>query len=320
MGFLTLILQILSYVFFYFLTLLVPVLLIVAFLTLVERKVIGSSQRRLGPNTIGFFGLTQPIADGLKLFCKETILPTNANIILFLATPVFVFFFSILNWLVIPFKYGLVFADIDLGVLYFFAISSLSVYGIVLAGWSSNSKYAFLGALRSAAQMIAYEVSIGLILISVLFCVSSLNFSEIVYFQETIWFIIPHFGAFILFFISALAETNRAPFDLPEAEAELVSGYNVEYSAMSFALFFLAEYANIILVSTLISLIFLGGWSGPIFTTFFFMLKILFNMILFIWVRTTLPRFRYDQLMRLGWKVFLPLSLGLIFKIGRAHV
>jgi NADH-quinone oxidoreductase subunit H len=313
MGFLTLILQILSYVFFYFLTLLVPVLLIVAFLTLVERKVIGSSQRRLGPNTIGFFGLTQPIADGLKLFCKETILPTNANIILFLATPVFVFFFSILNWLVIPFKYGLVFADIDLGVLYFFAISSLSVYGIVLAGWSSNSKYAFLGALRSAAQMIAYEVSIGLILISVLFCVSSLNFSEIVYFQETIWFIIPHFGAFILFFISALAETNRAPFDLPEAEAELVSGYNVEYSAMSFALFFLAEYANIILVSTLISLIFLGGWSGPIFTTFFFMLKILFNMILFIWVRTTLPRFRYDQLMRLGWKVFLPLSLGLIF-------
>lgn len=313
MGFLTLILQILSYVFFYFLTLLVPVLLIVAFLTLVERKVIGSSQRRLGPNTIGFFGLTQPIADGLKLFCKETILPTNANIILFLATPVFVFFFSILNWLVIPFKYGLVFADIDLGVLYFFAISSLSVYGIVLAGWSSNSKYAFLGALRSAAQMIAYEVSIGLILISVLVCVSSLNFSEIVYFQETIWFIIPHFGAFILFFISALAETNRAPFDLPEAEAELVSGYNVEYSAMSFALFFLAEYANIILVSTLISLIFLGGWSGPIFTTFFFMLKILFNMILFIWVRTTLPRFRYDQLMRLGWKVFLPLSLGLIF-------
>ena len=191
------------------------------------------------------------------------------------------FFFSLLNWLIIPFKYGVVFADIDLGILYFFAISSLSVYGIVLAGWSSNSKYAFLGALRSAAQMIAYEVSIGLILLSVLFCVTSLNLSDIVYFQEEIWFVIPHFGSFILFFVSALAETNRAPFDLPEAEAELVSGYNVEYSAMSFALFF-------------------------------FVVKILFMLVLFIWVRTTLPRFRYDQLMVLGWKVFLPLSLALL--------
>lgn len=222
------------------------------------------------------------------------------------------FFFSLLNWLVIPLNYGIVFADINLSVLYFFAISSLSVYGIVLAGWSSNSKYAFLGALRSAAQMIAYEVSIGLILISVLFCVSSLNFSEIVYFQEEIWFIIPHFFAFILFFISALAETNRAPFDLPEAEAELVSGYNVEYSAMTFALFFLAEYANIIFVSTLITILFLGGWTGPSYFINFFVLKVLFNLILFIWVRTTLPRFRYDQLMRLGWKVFLPISLGLV--------
>ena len=308
----TLVLKTLSYIFFYFFALIVPILLIVAYLTLVERKVIGSSQRRLGPNTIGFFGLTQPIADGLKLFCKETILPTNANLIIFLATPVAVFFFSLLNWLIIPFKYGLVFADIDLGILYFFAISSLSVYGIVLAGWSSNSKYAFLGALRSAAQMIAYEVSIGLILISVLFCVSSLNLSEIVYFQETVWFVCPHFCAFILFFISALAETNRAPFDLPEAEAELVSGYNVEYSAMSFALFFLAEYANIILISTLIALLFFGGWSFFNFTIFWFILKILFNLIIFIWVRTTLPRFLYDQLMRLGWKVFLPASLGLV--------
>jgi NADH-quinone oxidoreductase subunit H len=287
----TLVLKTLSYIFFYFFALIVPVLLIVAYLTLVERKVIGSSQRRLGPNTIGFFGLTQPLADGLKLFCKETILPTNANLIIFLATPVAVFFFSLLNWLIIPFKYGLVFADIDLGILFFFAISSLSVYGIVLAGWSSNSKYAFLGALRSAAQMIAYEVSIGLILISVLFCVSSLNLSEIVYFQETVWFIFPHFGAFLLFFISALAETNRAPFDLPEAEAELVSGYNVEYSAMSFALFFLAEYANIILISTLITLIFFGGWSFFIFSTMSFIVKILLNLVIFIWVRTTLPRF-----------------------------
>ena len=287
----TLVLKTLSYIFFYFFALIVPVLLIVAYLTLVERKVIGSSQRRLGPNTIGFFGLTQPIADGLKLFCKETILPTNANLIIFLVTPVAIFFFSLLNWLIIPFKYGLVFADIDLGILYFFAISSLSVYGIVLAGWSSNSKYAFLGALRSAAQMIAYEVSIGLILISVLFCVSSLNLSEIVYYQETVWFIFPHFCAFILFFVSALAETNRAPFDLPEAEAELVSGYNVEYSAMSFALFFLAEYANIILISTLITLIFFGGWTFFKFSILTFVIKIIFILILFIWVRTTLPRF-----------------------------
>jgi len=302
-----------SYIGFSFITLLVPVLLIVAYLTLVERKVIGASQRRLGPNTTGIFGLTQPIADGLKLFCKETILPSNANTVIFLFTPIAVFFFSILNWLIIPFKYGVVFADIDLGILYFFAISSLSVYGIVLAGWSSNSKYAFLGALRSAAQMIAYEVSIGLILLSVLFCVTSLNLSDIVYFQEEVWFIVPHFGSFILFFISALAETNRAPFDLPEAEAELVSGYNVEYSGMSFALFFLAEYANIILISTLIVLVFLGGWSAPCFSLIFFIIKILFLLILFIWVRTTLPRFRYDQLMQLGWKVFLPVSLALVF-------
>ena len=280
-----------SYIGFSFLTLLVPILLIIAYLTLVERKVIGASQRRMGPNTVGFLGLTQPIADGLKLFFKETIIPSNANTVIFLFTPVAVFFFSLLNWLIIPFKYGVVFADIDLGILYFFAISSLSVYGIVLAGWSSNSKYAFLGALRSAAQMIAYEVSIGLILLSVLFSVTSLNLSDIVYFQEEIWFIIPHFGSFILFFVSALAETNRAPFDLPEAEAELVSGYNVEYSAMSFALFFLAEYGNIIVISILMVLIFFGGWSAPIFSSFFFIIKILIMLVLFIWVRTTLPRF-----------------------------
>jgi NADH-quinone oxidoreductase subunit H len=279
------------YLCFSFLTLVLPLLLVVAFLTLVERKVISSSQRRLGPFTTGFLGLTQPIADGLKLFLKETIVPSKANKIIFFFTPIAVFFFSLLNWLIIPFKYGVVFADIDLGVLYFFAISSLSVYGIVLAGWSSNSKYAFLGALRSAAQMIAYEVSMGLILLSVLFSSSSLNFSEIVYFQQDIWFICPHFFSFILFFISALAETNRAPFDLPEAEAELVSGYNVEYSSMSFALFFLAEYANIFLISTIMILVFFGGWSFFFCSLLFFFFKILMLLILFIWVRIALPRY-----------------------------
>lgn len=254
--------------------------------------------------------MTQPIADGLKLFLKETILPSNANTVIFLFTPIAVFFFSLLNWLVIPFKYGVVFADIDLGILYFFAISSLSVYGIVLAGWSSNSKYAFLGALRSAAQMIAYEVSIGLILLSVLFCVTSLNFSEIVYFQEEIWFIVPHFGAFILFFISALAETNRAPFDLPEAEAELVSGYNVEYSGMSFALFFLAEYANIILISTLTVLLFLGVGLHHIFLYVFYFKDFIYLNFIYLG-SNNITTIQYDQLMVLGWKVFLPLSLGL---------
>lgn len=285
------ILQIINYCFFFFLSILVPILLIVAYLTLVERKVISSSQRRIGPNCVGFFGLTQPIADGLKLFLKETILPTNANLIIFILTPIFIFFFSLLQWLIIPFKYGLVFADVNLGILYFFAISSLSVYGLILAGWSSNSKYAFLGALRSAAQMIAYEVSIGLIIISVLFSVSSLNFSEIVYFQEKIWFIWSHFVSFVLFYISILAETNRAPFDLPEAEAELVSGYNVEYSAMSFAFFFLAEYANIVLVSILIVILFFGGWNFFAFSTVFFVIKILVIIIFFVLVRTALPRF-----------------------------
>ena len=270
------VIYIISYLGFGFVTLLVPLLLIVAYLTLFERKIIGSSQRRLGPNTVGFLGLTQPIADGLKLFSKETILPTNANIIIFLTTPIAVFFFSLVNWLIIPLEYGVVYADIELGILFFFAISSLSVYGIVLAGWSSNSKYAFLGALRSAAQMIAYEVSIGLILIAVLFNTTSLNLSDIVASQELTWFLIPHFSSFILFFISALAETNRAPFDLPEAEAELVSGYNVEYSAMSFALFFLAEYANIILISTLMVLVFFGGWLCYFFSINLFVLKILF--------------------------------------------
>lgn len=280
-----------SYICFSFFTLLFPLLLIVAFLTLVERKIIGSSQRRVGPLTTGFLGLTQPFADGLKLFFKETVIPSKANTIIFFLMPIIVFFFCLLNWLIIPFKYGVVFADIDLGILYFLAISSLSVYGIVLAGWSSNSKYAFLGALRSAAQMIAYEVSMGIILLSVLFSVTSLNLSDIVYFQEEIWFIFPHFFSFILFFISSLAETNRAPFDLPEAEAELVSGYNVEYSAMSFALFFLAEYANIILISTITVLVFLGGWTLSFFSFGFFLIKILFIIILFIWVRIALPRF-----------------------------
>jgi len=300
------------YLNFYVISLIVPLLISVAYLTLVERKVIGASQRRLGPNLVGLFGLGQPLADGLKLFLKETILPSRSNKIIFVLAPIIVFFCSLLNWLIIPLNYGVVVADLELGILFFLAISSINVYGIVLAGWSSNSKYALLGALRSAAQMISYEVSIGIILIATLLPIGSLNLTHIVYFQETIWLIIPQFGLFLLFFISSLAETNRAPFDLPEAEAELVSGYNVEYSAMGFALFFLAEYSNIIITCVLTTIIFFGGWTSFFFlgNTLFFVLKILFLLIVFIWVRTTFPRFRYDQLMHLGWKIFLPVSLG----------
>lgn len=299
---------------FYTISLIVPLLICVAYLTLVERKIIGASQRRLGPELVGLFGIGQPIADGVKLFLKETILPSKSNKVIFIITPMILFFSSLLCWLIIPLNYGVVLADVELGVLFFLAISSLNVYSIILAGWSSNSKYALLGALRSAAQMISYEVSIGIILISIVLPVKSLNLSNIVYFQESIWLIFPQIGLFILFFISALAETNRAPFDLPEAESELVSGYNVEYSAMGFALFFLAEYSNIILICVLMTLIFLGGWLnfyGNV-SSCFFILKILLLLILFIWIRTTLPRYRFDQLMLLGWKVFLPLSLGYI--------
>lgn len=305
------------YIDFFLLSFIIPLIISIAYITLIERKVIGSTQLRIGPNFIGFFGLLQPIADGLKLFFKETILPTKADKLLFLFAPFFCFFLSLLIWSIIPMNFGIIFADLNLGILFFFAISSLNVYAIIMAGWSSNSNYALLGALRSAAQMISYEVSIGIILISVLLCVGSLNLTLIVKAQESIWFIIPQFPAFLMFYISALAETNRPPFDLPEAEAELVSGYNVEYSAISFALFFLAEYANIILISFLITIIFLGGWLPiPFLETIYisktmhFILKILIVISSFIWVRTTLPRFRFDQLMILGWKYLLPLSIG----------
>ncbi|MSP88626.1 MAG: NADH-quinone oxidoreductase subunit NuoH [Alphaproteobacteria bacterium] len=295
----------------------IPLLLAVAYLTLAERKVIAAMQLRKGPNVVGPFGLLQPIADGLKLLIKETILPSGSNRIVFVAAPMLTFVLSLIAWAVIPFDAGVVLADINVGILYLFAISSLGVYGIIMAGWASNSKYAFLGALRSAAQMVSYEVSIGFVIITVLLCVGSLNISKIVEAQRTVWFALPLLPMFVIFFISALAETNRSPFDLPEGESELVAGYFVEYSAMTFALFFLGEYANMILMSAMTSILFLGGWLPPFDVAPFnwlpgpiwFFLKIAFVLFFFLWVRATFPRYRYDQLMRLGWKVFLPFSL-----------
>ena len=298
----------------------VPIMLSVAYLTYAERKVIGAMQLRKGPNVVGPFGLLQPIADAIKLFMKETIIPTGANRGVFVMAPMVTFVLAIVAWAVIPFDAGMVLADINVGILYLFAISSLGVYGILMAGWASNSKYAFLGAMRSAAQMVSYEVSMGLIIITVLLCAGSLNLSVIVESQRDMWYIIPLFPMAVIFFVSTLAETNRHPFDLPEAEAELVAGYNVEYSAMTFALFFLGEYANMILMSAMTSVLFLGGWlppldiaplnwiPGPIWLA----LKIAFCLFIFIWIRATFPRYRYDQLMRLGWKVFLPLSLAAV--------
>lgn len=304
-----------------FLAVAVPLLLAVAFLTLAERKLLGAMQRRKGPNVVGLFGLLQPLADGVKLLLKESIVPFTSNRLLFLFAPILTFALSISIWVVVPFDEYISLTDINLGVLYILAISSLGVYGIILAGWSSNSKYAFLGALRSAAQMISYEVSIGLILMNVLLCVGSLNLVKIVEFQKHVWFVVPFFPLFCVFFVSILAETNRPPFDLPEAEAELVAGYNVEYSAMGFALFFLGEYANMIFMSLLASVFFLGGWLSPLpfllgveemSSSFWFGAKVSLLLFFFIWVRASFPRYRYDQLMRLGWKVFLPLSLGYI--------
>jgi NADH-quinone oxidoreductase subunit H len=303
----------------------VPLLIAVAYFTLAERKVIASIQRRRGPNVVGMWGLLQPLADGLKLLVKESVLPSNANLLIFIIAPILTFLLSLLGWAVIPFGHGMVLSDLNVGLLYIFAVSSLGVYGIITSGWSSNSKYAFLGALRSAAQMVSYEVSIGLIIISVLLCAGSLNLSKIIIAQESIWYIVPLFPVFIMFFISALAETNRAPFDLPEAEAELVAGYFTEYSAMGFALFFLGEYANILMMCALCSILFLGGWLPPFNTLPFtlipgplwFGIKISAMAFLFIWVRAAYPRYRYDQLMRLGWKVFLPLSLAwVLFTAG----
>ena len=296
----------------------VPLLVAVAYLTYFERKVIASMQLRKGPNVVGPFGLLQPLADGAKLFIKETILPSGANKILFAMAPMLTFILSLIAWAVIPFDTGMVLADINVGILYLFAISSLGVYGVIMAGWASNSKYAFLGALRSAAQMVSYEVSIGFVIITVLLCVGSLNLSAIVEAQKTVWFAIPLLPMFVIFFVSALAETNRAPFDLPEGESELVAGYFVEYSSMTFALFFLGEYANMILMSGMTAVLFLGGWLPPIDIAPFnwipgpiwFFIKISLVLFCFLWVRATFPRYRYDQLMRLGWKVFLPLSLA----------
>ena len=296
---------------------LAPLLFGVAYLTYVERKVIGAMQLRKGPNVVGPFGLLQPIADALKLMTKETIIPTGANKILFILAPMLTFTLSLVAWAVIPFSETLVLADINVGILYLFAISSLGVYGIIMAGWASNSRYALLGALRSAAQMVSYEVSMGFVIITVLVCVGSLRLVDIVMAQQDLWFFIPLFPMFIIFFISTLAETNRAPFDMAEAEAELVAGYNVEDSAMTFALFFLGEYANMFLMAAITVLLFLGGWLPPMDIAPFnwipgplwFGAKVAALLFVFLWVRATFPRYRYDQLMRLGWKVFLPLSL-----------
>jgi NADH-quinone oxidoreductase subunit H len=295
----------------------IALILSVAYLTYAERKVIGAMQLRQGPMTVGPFGLLQPIADALKLLLKETVIPTNANKAVFLLAPMVTFTLALIGWAVIPFGDGIVLSDINVGILYLFAISSLGVYGIIMAGWASNSRYAFLGALRSSAQMVSYEISIGLIIISVLISAGSLNLSAIVRAQTGLWYFIPHFPMFMLFIVSMLAETNRHPFDLPEDEATLVAGYNVEYSSMIFALFFLGEYASMILMSATASILFLGGWLPPFdiipFTwipgPIWLILKICFMLFVFIWSRATLPRYRYDQLMRLGWKVFLPLSL-----------
>jgi len=301
------------------------VLVCVAYLTLLERKVIGAMHLRKGPNVVGPFGLLQPMADGLKLFLKETVIPTGANPVVFVVAPMITFILALIAWAVIPFDDGLVLADINVGILYLFAISSLGVYGIIMAGWASNSKYAFLGALRSAAQMVSYEVSMGFVIITVLLCVGSLNLSDIVLAQKGSfglfnWFAFPLLPMAVIFFVSTLAETNRHPFDLPEAEAELVAGYNVEYSAMTFALFFLGEYANMILMSAMTTILFLGGWLPPFDIAPFnwipgpiwFFLKIALCLFVFLWVRATFPRYRYDQLMRLGWKVFLPISLAVV--------
>jgi NADH-quinone oxidoreductase subunit H len=295
----------------------IPLLVGVAYLTYAERKVLGAMQLRRGPNVVGPFGLLQPIADGVKLVFKETVIPSGANRIVFIAAPVITFTLSLVAWAVIPFDKGVVLSNINVGILYLFAISSLGVYGIIMAGWASNSKYAFLGALRSAAQMVSYEVSIGFVLITVLLCAGSLNLTDIVLAQKKIWFCIPLLPMLVIFFVSGLAETNRAPFDLTEADTELVAGFNVEYSSLAFALFFLGEYANMILISAMTSILFLGGWLPPLgvapFTwipgPIWLILKICLVLFFFLWVRATFPRYRYDQLMRLGWKVFLPVSL-----------
>jgi len=299
------------------LAIVVPLLVGVAYLTYAERKVLGAMQLRQGPMLVGPWGLLQPFADGLKLLVKEQVLPTRADPVVFYIAPMLTFSLALVAWAVIPFNEGWVVSDINVGILYLFAISSLGVYGIIMAGWASNSRYAFLGGLRSAAQMVSYEVAIGFVLVSVLLCVGSLNLSDIVRAQKTVWFAVPLFPMFVVFIISALAETNRSPFDLPEGESEIVAGFMVEYSSFPYAMFFLGEYANMFLVSAMGSVLFLGGWLPPVDVAplnwipgpLWFIGKICFLLFIFIWVRATMPRLRYDQLMRLGWKVLLPLSL-----------
>ena len=303
------------------LAVILPVLISVAFLVYAERKILALIQLRRGPNLVGPFGLLQSFADALKLLTKENILPNGSNKVVFIIAPIITMVLSLAGWAVIPFAPGWVISDINVGIMYLFAISSLGVYGVIMAGWSSNSKYPFLGALRSAAQMVSYEVSIGFVIITVLLCVGSLNLSKIVQAQETVWFAIPLLPMFVIFFISALAETNRLPFDLPEDESTLVAGFFTEYSSASFVLFFLAEYASMILMSSMTVILFLGGWLPPFDIyplnvlpgIFWFTIKVIFILFLFIWVRGTFPRYRYDQLMRLGWKIFLPFSLLWLF-------
>ncbi len=297
--------------------LVIPVLVSVAMIVWLDRRVWASIQKRKGPNVVGPFGLLQSLADALKYIFKEIIIPASANKVIFILAPIVTMTLALSAWAVIPFSESLILSDINVGILYLFAISSLGVYGIIMGGWASNSKYPFLGAIRSAAQMVSYEVSIGIIIINVLLCVGSLNLKDIVNAQQDLWFVFPLFPMFVIFFISALAETNRPPFDLPEAEAELVAGYQTEYSGMMYAMFWLGEYANILLMCAMGSILFLGGWLPPldiyplnIIPSFFWMLfKILFLFLLFSIVKAIVPRYRYDQLMRLGWKVFLPFSL-----------
>ena len=297
--------------------LLLPVLVSVAMVVWLDRRIWAFVQKRQGPNVVGPFGLLQSLADALKYIFKEVIIPSSSNKVIFILAPIVTMTLALISWAVIPFSATQVLSDINVGILYLFAVSSLGVYGIIMGGWASNSKYPFLGAIRSAAQMISYEVSIGVIVINVLLCVGSLNLNDIVLAQQNLWFVIPLFPMFVIFFISALAETNRPPFDLPEAEAELVAGYQTEYSGMMYAMFWLGEYANILLMCAMGSILFLGGWLSPIeiypFTLIpgavWLIFKILFLFVLFALVKATVPRYRYDQLMRLGWKIFLPLSL-----------
>lgn len=316
-------------IFIKILTILVPLLISIAYLTLAERKVLGYIQCRKGPNVVGIYGLLQPIADGFKLFTKEIIIPNHANFFIYILAPILSLTLALIAWGVIPYSEGVVLSDLGVGILYLFAVSSISVYAILMSGWASNSKYAFLGAIRAAAQMISYEVSIGLIIISVVLCVGSLNLTKIVLTQEAVWFILPLFPIALMFFVSALAETNRVPFDLTEGESELVSGFNVEYSSMSFALFFLAEYCHIILMSAFGVILFFGGWLSPfegyfIYNAFDVNLvnywwlgaKIAILIFLFIWIRATYPRIRYDQLMALLWKSYLPLSLAFVMLVS----